>query len=217
MDLQSRIGHKIKELRENKHLSQTQLALSVGYKDKTAIAKVEAGKVDLPQSKILAFAKALNITPADLLDDNIDNLMVQNIEADNIEKKGLRIPVLGSVPAGVPIEAIEDIIDYEEIDSVTASKGEYFGLKVKGHSMEPRICEGDVLIVKKQDDCESGDTVIVMVNGNDATVKRLMKYADGIRLIPNNPTYEPMYFTNEEIINKPVKIIGKVVENRQKY
>lgn len=217
MDLQSRIGHKIKELRENKHLSQTQLALSVGYKDKTAIAKVEAGKVDLPQSKILAFAKALNITPADLLDDNIDNLIVQNIEADNIEKKGLRIPVLGSVPAGVPIEAIEDIIDYEEIDSVTASKGEYFGLKVKGHSMEPRICEGDVLIVKKQDDCESGDTVIVMVNGNDATVKRLMKYADGIRLIPNNPTYEPMYFTNEEIINKPVKIIGKVVENRQKY
>lgn len=217
MDLQSRIGHKIKELRENKHLSQTQLALSVGYKDKTAIAKVEAGKVDLPQSKILAFAKALNITPADLLDDNIDNLMVQNIEADNIEKKGLRIPVLGSVPAGVPIEAIEDIIDYEDIDSVTASKGEYFGLKVKGHSMEPRICEGDVLIVKKQDDCESGDTVIVMVNGNDATVKRLMKYADGIRLIPNNPTYEPMYFTNEEIINKPVKIIGKVVENRQKY
>lgn len=157
--------------------------------------------------------KILNVNPLWLMGFDVQ----MNVETDNIEKKGLRIPVLGSVPAGVPIEAIEDIIDYEDIDSVTASKGEYFGLKVKGHSMEPRICEGDVLIVKKQDDCESGDTVIVMVNGNDATVKRLMKYADGIRLIPNNPTYEPMYFTNEEIINKPVKIIGKVVENRQKY
>lgn len=152
---------------------------------------------------------------ATLLNINTDYLLGKT---DNPNKeKGIRIPVLGSVPAGVPIEAIEDIIDYEEIDSVTASKGEYFGLKVKGSSMEPRICEGDVLIVKKQDDCESGDIAIVMVNGNDATVKRLMKYADGIRLLPNNPAFEPMYFTNEEIINKPVKIIGKVVENRQKY
>lgn len=104
-----------------------------------------------------------------------------------------------------------------EIDSITASKGKYFGLKVKGNSMEPRICEVDILIVKRQDDCESGDIAIVIVNGNDATVKRLMKYADGIRLIPNSPAYEPIYFTNEEIISKPVKIIGKVIENRQKY
>ena len=68
-----------------------------------------------------------------------------------------------------------------EIDSITASKGKYFGLKVKCNSMEPRICEGDILIVKRQDDCESGDIPIVIVNGNDATIKRLMKYADGIR------------------------------------
>lgn len=152
---------------------------------------------------------------ATLLNVNTDYLLGKT---DNPNKeKGVRIPVLGSVPAGVPIEAIEDIIDYEEIDSATASKGEYFGLKVKGSSMEPRICEGDILIVKRQDDCESGDIAIVMVNGNDATVKRLMKYADGIRLIPNNPAYEPIYFTNEDIILKPVRIIGKVVENRQKY
>ncbi len=78
MDLQSRIGLKIKGLRENKHLSQTQLALLVGYKDKTAIAKVEAGKVDLPQSKILAFSKALDATPADLLDDKIEKIEIHN-------------------------------------------------------------------------------------------------------------------------------------------
>lgn len=160
--------------------------------------------------KVDAMCDLFGCRRADLVEDN-------SSPEDETIKKGIRIPVLGSVPAGVPIEAIEDIIDYEEIDSVTASKGEYFGLKVKGSSMEPRICEGDILIVKRQDDCESGDIAIVMINGNDATVKRLMKYADGIRLIPNNPAYEPMYFTNEEIISKPVKIIGKVIENRQKY
>lgn len=210
MELQSQIGLKIKNLRENKEMSQSKLAELVGYKDKTAIAKIEAGKVDLPQSKIIAFSKALDITPSFLLDEINDDI-------NSTTNKGIKVPVLGSVPAGVPIEAIEDIIDYEEIDSVTASKGEYFGLKVKGSSMEPRICEGDVLIVKKQDDCESGDVAIVMVNGNDATVKRLMKYADGIRLLPNNPAFEPIYFTNDEIVSKPVRIIGKVVENRQKY
>lgn len=160
--------------------------------------------------KVDAMCDLFGCRRADLVEDN-------SSPEDETLKKGIRIPVLGSVPAGVPIDAIEDIIDYEEIDSVTASRGEYFGLKVKGSSMEPRICEGDVLIVKKQDDCESGDIAIVMVNGNDATVKRLMKYADGIRLLPNNPAFEPMYFTNEEIISKPVRIIGKVVENRQKY
>lgn len=127
------------------------------------------------------------------------------------------IPVLGSVPAGIPIEAIQDIIDYEEIDSNTAAKGEYFALKIKGDSMEPRICEGDVVIVRKQDDVESGDIAIVMVNGNDATIKRLLKYQDGIRLMPSNPTYDPIYFTNQEILEKPVQVIGKVIENRQKY
>ncbi len=160
--------------------------------------------------KVDAMCDLFGCRRADLVEDN-------SSPEDETFKKGIRIPVLGSVPAGVPIEAIEDIIDYEEIDSVTASKGEYFGLKVKVSSMEPRICEGDILIVKRQDDCESGDIAIVMVNGNDATVKRLIKYADGIRLLPNNPAFEPMYFTNEEIINKPVKIIGKVIENRQKY
>lgn len=146
------------------------------------------------------------------------------MKSDLIEEKthstaraATHIPVLGSVPAGVPIEAIQDIIDYEEIDAATAAKGEYFALQVKGSSMEPRICEGDIVIVRKQDDVESGEIAIVMVNGDNATIKRLLKYEDGIRLMPTNPAYEPLYFTNDEILEKPVKVIGKVIENRQKY
>ena len=82
--------------------------------------------------------------------------------------------------------------------------------------MEPRMYEGDVVIVRKQDDAESGDIVIAMVNGNDATCKRLTKYANGITLSSLNSKYEPLIYSNEEILEKPVKILGKVIELRGK-
>ena len=98
-----------------------------------------------------------------------------------------------------------------------ARTGEFFGLKIHGDSMEPRMCEGDVVIVRRQDDAESGEIVIATVNGSDATCKRLRKYRDGIELISNNPAYSPMFYSNEDIENKPVRIIGKVVELRGKF
>lgn len=87
--------------------------------------------------------------------------------------RGVRIPVLGRVVAGIPIEAVEEILDYEEITPELAATGEFFALKIRGHSMEPRMMEGDVVIVRKQEDVESGDVAIVLVNGNEATVKRV--------------------------------------------
>lgn len=130
--------------------------------------------------------------------------------------KGVPIKVLGRVAAGVPIEAIEDIIGTEEIPEDLAKTGDFFGLKIHGDSMEPRMFEGDIVIVRQQDDAESGDIVIAMVNGNDATCKRLLKYESGISLISLNQKYDPMMFTNDDIEEKPVKIIGKVVELRGK-
>ena len=132
-------------------------------------------------------------------------------------EKGMKIPVLGSVAAGTPIFAEENYIGSEEISEELASTGEFFGLKIKGDSMSPRISDGDIVIVRQQDDAESGDIVIVLINGDSATCKKLMKYTDGISLLSFNPAYEPMTFTNKEIEDKPVRIIGKVVENRQKY
>lgn len=131
--------------------------------------------------------------------------------------KGVIINVYGSVAAGVPIEAIEDIVDTEEITQDLARTGTFFGLKIKGDSMEPRMTTGDVVIVRKQDDAESGDIVIATVNGSDATCKRLKKYENGIALLSTNPSYEPMFFSNQEIEEKPVKIIGRVVELRAKF
>lgn len=132
-------------------------------------------------------------------------------------KKGNIINVLGRVAAGIPIEAIEEVIDTEEITEELARTGDFFGLKIKGDSMIPNICDGDVVIVRQQDDAENGEIVIATVNGTDATCKRLRKYKGGIELIANNPTYEPLEFSNEEILEKPVKIIGKVVELRRKF
>jgi repressor LexA len=130
--------------------------------------------------------------------------------------RSVTINVLGRVAAGLPIEAVENIIDTEEISEDMAKTGEYFGLQIHGDSMEPRMYEGDVVVVRQQDDAESGDIVIAMVNGNDATCKRLTKYADYITLSSINSKYEPMTFSKDEVVSKPVRIIGKVVELRGK-
>ena len=135
---------------------------------------------------------------------------------ENRNSKKNRIPVLGRIPAGIPIELIEDILDYEDIseDMLTGDR-EYFALKVKGNSMEPKYLDGDVLIVLKQNDCESGQDCIVMVNGDDGTFKRVFKSDSGITLQPLNNEYMPIFYSNEDIIKKPVRILGVVKEIRR--
>ena len=128
----------------------------------------------------------------------------------------IRIPVLGRVAAGIPIDAIEEVIDWEDISVNEVGNGEYFGLQIQGQSMEPKISDGDVVIVRRQPDVDSGDIAIVLVNGNDATVKRIKKSPQGVTLIPSNPAYEPIYYSNEEVESLPVTILGKVVELRAK-
>lgn len=201
------IGKRIREKREAIGMTQEELASKLGYKNKSSIAKIETGTNDIIQSKVVEFANVLDTTVAYLM--GWDN--------PTPSRKGVVVNVLGRVAAGIPIEAIEDIIDTEEIPEEMAKTGEFFGLQIHGDSMEPRMCEGDVVIVRKQDDAESGDVVIAMINGDDATCKRLRKYRDGIELISNNPSYEPMFFSNQEIQEKPVRIIGKVVELRGKF
>ena len=293
----------IKARRLDLKMSQDRLAELTGYRDRSSIAKIEKGDVDLAESKIREFAKALKTTPQELMgwddigtniftDDNIsspeDSMESQKTKKrasknlnkilnaigmspvelskdsgvsksalnhylkgdlvpsqENAEKMAavlkvnplwlmgiqknmipdqpvvsdgaVQIKVLGRVAAGIPIEAVTEYIDTEEIPAKMAQSGDYFGLKIHGDSMEPRMREGDVVIVRKQDDAENGDIVIAMVNGSDATCKRLTKYAGGIGLISLNPNYDPMMFTDQEIVDKSVRIIGKVVELRAKF
>ena len=200
---------KIKTLRMQRKMSQETLAKLTGYSDRSTIAKIEKGKIDLSENKIKIFAQALGTTPA--------YLMGWIEEDNNKETNALKIPVLGNVAAGIPISAVEDILDYEEVPISWQNQGEFFALRIKGDSMEPRMESGDVVIVKQQSDANSGDTVIALVNGDDATCKKLQKTDNGIMLVSTNPKYLPMFFTKEDIVNKPVVILGKVVEFRGKF
>ena len=198
---------RIKSAREDLKLTKRELAKRIGVHE-SSINKYEKGLVDIPLSKISELARVLKVTEAYLMGWEEKTLQTQ---------QGLKIPVLGTVAAGIPISAVEDILDYEEIPLAWQNQGEFFALKIKGDSMEPRMESGDVVIVKQQSDANSGDTVIVLVNGDDATCKKLQKTENGIMLVSTNPKYPPMFYSLEDIQAKPVVILGKVVELRQKY
>ena len=193
----------IKDLRLKRGITQSELANLCGV-HQTAVSQWEKGRT-LPDKNTL-------VKLSDIFGVSIDTLMNKNPVA-----KQNSIPVLGYVRAGCPAEAIENIIDYEDISTEMSAKGEHFGLKVVGDSMSPRICQDDVVIVRKQNHIESGEIGVVLINNLDATVKKVIKNGTGLTLIPFNPEYEPLVFSAEEIVTLPVTIIGKVVELRGKF
>lgn len=221
------LGEIINDYRTKNNLSMDAFSIKSGI-SKAYISLLEknrhpkTGKPITPSVQCIKQVSDAIGVDFDILFSKIDGNVSLKIDrsvsnAASPQSRGVEINVLGRVAAGIPIEAIEDIIDTEEISSDMARTGEFFGLKIHGDSMEPRMCEGDVVIVRRQDDAESGEIVIATVNGSDATCKRLRKYRDGIELISNNPAYNPMFYSNEDIENKPVRIIGKVVELRGKF
>lgn len=147
---------------------------------------------------------------------SVDYLVGHDEEMGKLPKR--TIPVLGTIPAGVPMEAIEDIIDYEDLSPEEANDShEYFGLKIRGRSMMPEYLDGDTIIVRRQETARTGEDVVVMVNGDDATFKRLQISKDGITLIPlNTAEYSPVFYTNSQIEALPVRVLGVCVELRRK-
>ncbi len=161
--------------------------------------------------KIEMMAKYFNVSKTDLVERHQKGAGHQSV-------RGVRIPVLGRVVAGIPLEAITDIIDYEEIPAQMAKSGTYFALQVKGRSMEPTLHEGDVVIVRQQSEVENGEIAIVLVDGDEATVKEVKEGPDGLTLIGHNVgVYSPHFYTREQIQDLPIRIIGKVVELRRKF
>lgn len=196
---------RLREARKAKGLTQVEVSRIIGI-SQNGYSDWETGKNRVDARSLGRLAELYGVTVNYLL----------GIDENDAPAKGVRIPVLGSVAAGIPIEAIQDIVDYEEIDADMAAAGEYFGLRIKGNSMEPRIREGDVVIVRRQEEAETGDTVVVLVNGDSATVKRIKIEPNGIALIPNNPAYDTRFYSAAEVELLPVRIIGKVVELRGK-
>ena len=210
-------SERIKELRNQIGWSQLQLADKLGLSKQT-ISQYERGVRKPDQDNLIALCDIFNVSSDYLLGKaDVTMRFLDREQLHKLNSESVRIPVLGCVAAGIPIDAIEDILDWEDISADLGKTGRFFGLRIKGDSMQPRMVEGDVVIVRCQPDAESGDVVIVQVNGNEATCKRLSKHPSGISLISFNPAYEPFTYTNEQIESLPVTIIGKVVENRQKY
>ena len=201
-------GDRLKRLRLEHKMSQLQLATVLGV-DRTMVGKYELNNHQ-PSSEILEkMSEIFGVTQSFLMGYDDKNINT---------KKGVKIPVLEKIAAGIPINTVEEILDYEEIPEEMARNGEYFALKIKGNSMEPRICEGDVVIVRKQGTVENKEVAIVLVNGNEATIKEVQFSQFGITLVGwNIAAYQPHFYPYDEVENLPVQIIGKVVELRGKF
>lgn len=199
------IGKRIKELRKQKKLTQNDLSKLTGYKQNT-ISSHENGTRGIDEIDIMNYCKALGVTPSDLF---------QKDEQPKIETLPVKkIPVLSKISAGLPIYSEENLIDYIYFATKNLnSNKEEFGLQVSGDSMDKIFQEGDVVVVEKDSIVENGQLGVVMINGYNATVKRIRYTEDQIILIPesNNPIHYPqVYGRNDE-----VKIIGRVIASQK--
>lgn len=202
---------KIKGLRQNYGITQSKLADKLNL-SRSTIAMYETGASE-PDFEI-----ANKI--ADFFGVTLDYLLGRENTLQEKKTDIVKIPVYGTIPAGIPTEMIDSsfIEDYEEISEELLKGGNtYFGLKVKGDSMYPEFRNGDTLILKKQEDCESGDFCAVSINHTESTFKKVIKQTNGITLQPLNPAYEPLFFTNQEVIDLPITILGIVKEVRRSY
>lgn len=199
-------AESLKLLRKENGLTQQQFAQKFNISNGT-IAMWETGKREPDFSTVQRIA--------DFFDVSVDHVLGRP-SANSTNP--IRVPVLGTIPAGVPLEAIEDILDWEELPPEMGRGGkEYFGLQVKGDSMYPDFLDGDVVILEKLPCCESGDVCAVFVNGYEATLKKVKLDEDGsVTLKPRNPEYPPRTYTPQEVAELPVSIAGVVVELRRK-
>lgn len=212
---------KIKKLRLSRGLTQADVAKGIILPrnkkiSPSAIGMYEQGRRKPSFEVLEAFADFFNVD-LNTLSDSFTSANQQNINL-NPSNKSVRIPVLGYVVAGVPISAVQDILGYEEISKDLSLTGEFFALRIKGSSMEPQFFEGDIVIVRQQSDVDDNDIAIVLVNGDEATVKQIKKSDAGLTLIGFNVTvYPPRFYSNKDIEELPVSIIGKVVQVRRDY
>lgn len=212
------VGQNIRKAREEKQMTQDELAKRMGYKSRSTIARIENGDNDVSQSKLKKFSEILDVSIRFLLDGSDSPVPADARERPATNIPVYKIPVLGKVVAGTPIDAIENITNYIRVTNPAAADGSYYALHVTGASMEPEMKEGDLVIVHKQEHFDNGDICIVLVNGNEATVKKVQKSDQGITLIGFNAiVYPPHFYDAKEVEELPVKVIGKVEEVRRKY
>ena len=202
-------GDNLRKAMEKAEINATELSEKTGI-SKSTISRYLSGGYIAKQKNLLKLSLALHVEPKFLFSDAVEEL--------DANLKVYSIPIVGKVVAGTPIDAIENITDYIRGTNPAAADGSYYALHVTGASMEPEMREGDLVIVHKQDYFDSGDICIVLVNGDEATVKKVIKSDQGITLIGFNATVYPPHFYNvRQVEERPVRVIGKVKEVRRSY
>ena len=194
---------RLKELRTQRHMLQKDVAQRLGI-DRTTYAKYESGASEPNHETLLKLSE--------LFDVSADYLLGRELSPNvSPASHALRVPVLGVIQAGVPMDAIEDILDWEEVPASWGSGGrEYFGLRVKGDSMYPRLFDGDKVLVLRTESVDSGKTAVVVFNGDEATVKRV-EYREGedwLDLVPANPAYPRKHIMGADLAL--CRVVGEV-------
>ena len=199
-------AERLKSLREERAVSQKELAFALDVAQ-SAVGNWESGARQPNLDRIRQLASFFEVSVGYLLGTE---------DRPSPAADRYRIPVLGYVRAGIPLTAEEIVLDYEDVSRELADAGDHFALRVRGDSMEPYLLDGDVVIVRQQEDVDSGDTAVVLISGEDATVKKLVKHDNGVALVASNPKDEPLLFTAKEVESLPVCVLGKVVEMRRR-
>lgn len=202
-----KIGEKIKYLRKKNGLTQTELGVKLGVKT-NAVSKWECGRVeDVPMSKIKAMSVIFDVPPSYLIDD-------EKISSDAIPyKEPYQAPILGSIPAGYPVLAIQDIQGYASIPYQDSEN--YFFLRVNGTSMiNAGINSGDLVLIRRQACADDGQIVAARVDGDEATLKRYKRQGDTVLLLPENPEFEPKIVPVRDFAVGEAEIIGVALEVR---
>lgn len=200
------LPERLKTVRRSRDITQEKLAELVNISQKS-IAAYERGIRDPGSDMVAKLADVLGVTTDYLL----------GIESDHSNSNGIRVPVFDSIRAGIPTEAIDDVIDWEEIPKAWITGGkEYFAIRLSGDSMLPEYQDRDVVIFRRTQECETGDDCAVRINGTDATFKRVRLLDSGMVLQPLNPSYSPLMYTADQVRDLPVEIIGVGVELRRR-
>lgn len=215
MRLIDTFANRLQKALDNSKMKQVDLVEKTGL-DKTLINKYLAGLMKAKQDKLTILADALNVNEVWLMGYDIP--MDRNIGTDELGNPVVDLPLLGSVKAGYDYLAQENWVGTVKVETSLVGNGsDFFALKVKGDSMSPIFIEGDIVIIKKQNDCENNEIAIVIVNGDEGTIKKVRKTEQCIILQPLNPAYAPLIFTNEEIKEMPITIIGIVKQLKREF
>lgn len=203
------IGDRVKLLREKKRMTQQELAYLLGYKSKSSVTHIERGR-DIPRSMVVKLADILDTTPAYLMGWEEATVPPTEDKTYILESSKIRkIPIYESVSAGFGSSAQDYIIDYMPMFIESDSEAEEtLGIKVKGNSMYPKIEDGDIVQVRKQSTVDNGRVAVVLIDGEDALVKRFYHEGNRIVLKSFNPEYPPRYFEREDM--NRVQVLGLV-------